>query len=142
MHEEVVKFGRRFLLTVTGPDPDRRFDATIQDPATGAMLTRTPVRGRSAEEARERALEVLHNLLSIERLQEAIIAAARALAPGAQVELSEDARSIHAELSGPWELAQPFALPRDDVYDPAFDPQAIAERVRAHFDTYLRKRGS
>lgn len=141
MGEEVVKFGRRFVLTIDGPDRDRRFSATIHEAATGRILTRTPVRGRSAEDARDRALEVMHNLISIERLQEAIVAVTRELAPGARVELTEDAQAVRAELRGEWELARPFAVPRDEVYDPEFDLEATSARVRAHFAAYLRRSG-
>lgn len=139
MGEEVVIFGRQFVLTIDGPDPDRRFSATIHDPATGAVLTRTPVRGRSADDVRDRALEVMHNLLSIERLAEAIITVARELAPGSRVEMSEDARSIRADLSGAWELTRPFSVPREEVYDPAFDLEAASTRARAHLAAHLRK---
>ncbi len=139
MHDEVVIFGRRVVLTVEGPDHDRRFSATIHEPGSGRVLTRTPVRGRSAADARDRALEVLHNLIGIERLQEAIVAVARELAPGALVELTEDAQAVRADVSGAWALALPLAVPRDEVYDPEFDPEAFAVRVRAHFATHLRR---
>jgi len=139
MPEEIVVFGRRFVVTVDGPDADRRYGATIREIGTGRLLTRNPVRGRSPDDARDRALEVIHNLLGIERLQEAIVAVARELAPGAEVDLTEDAHAIRADLSGAWELAIPFALPRDEVYDPEFDPDGARERVRAHFAAHLRR---
>jgi len=141
VREEVVVFGRRFDVRVEGPDADRRFSATIREAGTGRLLTRTPVRGRSADDARERALEVLHTLLGIEGLQEAIVAIARELAPGAAVELTEDAHAICADLSGPWALAVPLALPREEVDDPAFDPEAARARIRAHFQAHLRRTG-
>lgn len=139
MPEEIVVFGRRFAVTVDGPDADRRYGATIRETGTGRLLTRNPVRGRSPDDARDRALEVIHNLLGIERLQEAIVAVARELAPGAEVDLTEDAHAIRADLSGAWELAIPFALPRDEVYDPEFDPDGARERIREHFVAHLRR---
>jgi hypothetical protein len=142
MPEEIVVFGRRFIVTVDGPDADRRYGATIREIGTARLLTRNPVRGRSPDDVRDRALEVIHNLLGIERLQEAIVAVARELAPGAEVDLTEDAHAIRADLSGAWELAIPFALPRDEVYDPEFDPDGARERVRAHFTAHLRRSGS
>ncbi|MDR7468387.1 MAG: hypothetical protein QN141_12020 [Armatimonadota bacterium] len=141
MAEEVVVFSRRFVISVEGPDADRRFSATIRDRTSGQVLTRTPVRGRSAAEVRDRALEVLHNLVGLERVQEIILEIARALAPGAIVEISEDAQAVYVRLTGPWELAVPFALPRDDLYDPGFDPEDAREKIAAHFTTHLRPGG-
>lgn len=142
MTEEVELFGRRVLLAIEGPDADRRFSATIRDLSTGRLLTRNPVRGRSAGDARDRALEVMHNLLGIERLQEVILAVAREVAPGAGVDLTEDAQSIRANLTGPWVLAVPFALPREEVYEPDFDPDGVRGRVRDHFAAHLRRSGA
>lgn len=142
MTEEVELFGRRFLLAIEGPDEDRRFNATIRERSTGRLLTRNPVRGRSAGDARDRALEVMHNLLGVERLQEVILAVAREVAPGAAVDLTEDAQSIRADLTGPWALAVPFALPREEVYEPDFDPDLMRGRVRDHFAAHLRRSGA
>jgi len=140
--EEIVVFGRRFALAVEGPDADRRFSVTIREIVTGRVLTRTPVRGRSAADARDRALEVMHNLLGIERLHEILVDVARELAPGAEVDLVEDARAIHAGLTGGWELTVPFAIPRDEVYDPDFDPDSVRELIREHFAARLRRAGA
>lgn len=139
MPEELAVFGRRFVVSIDGPDADRRYSATIREIGSGRPLTRNPVRGRSPDDARDRALEVMHNLLSIERLQEAIVAVARELAPGAEVDLTEDAHAIRADLLGPWELAVPFSLQRDEVYDPEFDPDGARERIREHFVAHLRR---
>lgn len=141
MADDVEVFGRRLRLRIEGPDADRRYSAYIDDLQRGRALTRTPVRGRSAADARDRALEVAHNLLGIERLQERIVAVTRALAPGAEVELTEDARGVGAELSGAWALAVPLVIDREAVYDPAFDLSAAEELIRAHFTTYLRQAG-
>jgi len=140
--EEVVVFGRRFILTVEGPDADRRFSATIREQASGRPLTRAPVRGRSAADARDRALEVMHNLVGLERLQEIVAEVTGELAPGARVDLTEDAHAIHADLSGGWELAVPFVLSRDAVYDPGFDPEEARAILRAHFAAHLRRSGT
>lgn len=139
MADEIVLFGRRFAVAIEGPDADRRFSATIREVPTGRVLTRSPVRGRSADDACDRALEVMHNLLGIERLHEIIVDVARELAPGAVVDLAEDARAIQAGLSGGWELAVPFAIPRDEVYDPAFDPERARALIREHFAAHLRR---
>lgn len=137
--ESIVVHGREFRLVVQGPDSLRRYSAVISDPVTGRTLTRTPVRGRSPDDVRDRALEVMHNLLGIERFQELVVVVAGELAPGAAVDLTEDAQAIHAELAGPWVLAAPLAVPRDDVTDPASDPLALRARIEAHFRAHLRR---
>ncbi len=139
MDDDVEVHGRRLRLRIEGPDADRRFNAFIDDVAGGGPLTRHPVRGRSAEDARDRALEVAHNLLGIDRLQELIVGIARDLAPGARVDLTEDAAGIHADLAGSWALGVPFTVERDEVYEEAFDPDALRERVRLHFAAHLRR---
>lgn len=141
MADEVEVFGRRFTVAVEGPDADRRYNAVIREVGSARPLTRNPVRGRSRADARDRALEVMHNLLGIERLQEIVVEIARELAPGARVELEEDARRIQAGLSGPWMLAEPFAVDRDEVYDPEFDPEQTRPFIREHFQTHLRRSG-
>lgn len=138
MPDEVEVFGRRLRLRIAGPDAGRRFSAVIDDIERGRPLTRAPVRGRSAADARDRALEVAHHLVLIERLQEIIAEVAGDLAPGALVELTEDARGIRAGLSGAWELAVPLVIERNDVYDPAFDLSAAEEKIRRHFASHLR----
>jgi len=117
----------------------RRFSAVMIEVATGRLLTRTPVRGRSAADARDRALEVMHNLLGIERFHEQVRAVAARLAPGAAVDLTEDAQMLHAGVSGAWELSVPLVVARDDVTDPDADPQVLRERIEAHFRAYLRR---
>ncbi|TMJ02517.1 MAG: hypothetical protein E6H01_06630 [Bacillati bacterium ANGP1] len=139
--EEITVHGRTFQLTIEGPDGLRRFSAIMTDVATGRPLTRNPVRGRSAADARDRALEVMHNLLGIERFYDQVLAVAAQLAPGAAVDLTEDAQAIHAEVSGTWELGVPLAVARDDVTDPEADPIVLRERIEVHFRTHLRRVG-
>jgi hypothetical protein len=141
MDDQIEVFGRRLRLRINGPDADRRFSAFIDDLDHGRPLTRNPVRGRSAADARDRALDVAHNLIGIERLQELVIRVAGELAPGARVELSEDARSISASLTGGWELAVPLLFERDEVYDPEFDPGTLEAEIRSHVATHLRRAG-
>lgn len=142
MSDDVVVFGRRFTIAVEGPDGDRRYNATIREVGSGRALTRNPVRGRSRADAWDRALEVMHNLLGIERLQEIVVEIAREMAPGAGVELEEDARTIQAALSGPWTLDAPLSIDRDEVYDPEFDPERARPLIREHFQVHLRRAGS
>src|SRR5437867_11504574 len=98
--EDVIVYGRRFQLTIDGPDAMRRFSAVMIEVATGRVLTRTPVRGRSAADARDRALEVMHNLLGMERFHEQVRAVAARLAPGASRDVTESAWMLHAGVSG------------------------------------------
>lgn len=135
--EEIVLHGRRFLLTIEGPDSARRFSANVQEISTGRMLTRNPVRGRSADDVRDRALQVMHNLLGIERIQEEVTAVAAELAPGASVDLTEDANAIHADVSGPWMLDVTFAVPRDELEE-GLDIGGLRSRIREHFQSHLR----
>src|SRR5437870_12388212 len=110
--EDVIVHGRRFQLTIDGPDAMRRFSAVMIEVDTGRALTRTAVRGRSAADARDRALEVMHNLLGIEQFHEQVRAVAARLAPGAAVDLTDDAQFLHAEVSGPSDLSMPLAVSR------------------------------
>lgn len=137
--EEIIVHGRRFQLAIDGPDALRRFSAVMTEVATGRVLTRTPVRGRSAADARDRAVEVMHNLLGIERFHEQVRAIAAQLAPGAIVDLTEDAQTLHAQVSGGWELRVPLGIARDDVTDPEADAGALRHRIEAHFRAHLRR---
>lgn len=139
--DDITILGRRLSLHVAGPDDARRFSVSIVDAATGRTLTRTPVRGRSAADARDRALEVAYNLLSIEYFQEQVIAVAADLAPGATVELTEHAHAIMADLTGPWTLAVSLTVPREDVTDPDGNPDDLRARIREHFRTHLQRAG-
>ena len=138
LQEEITLHGRRFTLTIEGPDSTHRYSAYIREISTDQLLTRNPVRGRSASDARDRALEVMYNLLGIERLQSEIIALAAEVAPGATVDLTEDAQAIRAELQGPWHFTEPLAFPRDEVADPQADIDELRAHIRAHFQSFLR----
>ncbi|MGH2349812.1 MAG: hypothetical protein ACRDFT_10170 [bacterium] len=136
--EYVDIHGRSFAVVIDGPDDAARYSATITERSTGRMLTRTPVRGRSVEDARERAADVIRNLTAIERLQAEAVAAITEFAPGAVIELTEDAGAIRADVSGGWRLALPLTLPREDITDPDADLEAWAKYVREFLAAYLR----
>lgn len=136
--EHIELHGRAFTVTIDGPDDARRYSAHIVEPGTGRTLTKTPVRGRSVDDVVGRAVEVIRNLTVIERLQAEAVAAGRALAPGATVELTEDAAAIRADVVGAWTLDPPLSLPRDQVTDPDADLDAWAAYVRDYFAAYLR----
>ncbi|MGH9201342.1 MAG: hypothetical protein ACRD2A_08910, partial [Vicinamibacterales bacterium] len=88
-------------------------------------------------DARDRALQVIQNLVGIERIQEEILVVAREIAPGATVDLTEDAHAIRAELSGPWVLDAPFAVSRDELEE-GLDVGSLRQRIREHFQLHLR----
>jgi hypothetical protein len=136
--EPLTIHGRTFVVVIDGPDDDARYSATITEDATGRTLTRTPVRGRSVEDVRARAADVVRNLTAIERLQAEAVAAITALAPGAVIELTEDAHAIRADVSGGWILHAPLTLPRDEITDPDADLEAWATYVRDHLAAYLK----
>jgi hypothetical protein len=137
--EVITVYGRRLRVVINGPDSSRRYNAVVTVLDSGRLLTRSPVRGRSPADARDRALEVMYTLLGIERLQEQILAVAAEMAPGATVELTEDAQAIHADLSGGWELTAPLAVARDVVTDPGTDFAVLRAQIEGHFQTHLRR---
>ncbi len=136
--EHIAMHGRTFTVVIEGPDDAARYSAHITEPATGRTLTRTPVRGRSVEDARETAIDVIRNLVTIERLQAIIISTTASLAPGATVDLTEDVEAIRAEVSGAWMLSRPLALPRSEVTDPDADLDAWAKYIQEFLAIYLR----
>lgn len=136
--EQLTYLGRQFVLICEGPVEGNRYEVHIRVLPDGRLLTRAPVRGRTLEDARDRAHEVVYTMVGIERLQETILAVAAELAPEATVELTEDAQAIRADLTGAWQLAVPLAVSRDVVADPGFDLEAVRVQVRAHFLAHLR----
>ncbi|HEX4841747.1 MAG TPA: hypothetical protein VFV60_06235 [bacterium] len=137
--EVITVYGRRLRIVINGPDGSRRYNAVVTVLDSGRLLTRSPVRGRSPADARDRALEVMYTLLGIERFHEQILAVAAEMAPGATVELTEDAQAIHADLSGGWELTAPLTVARDTVTDPGTDFAALRAQIEGHFHTHLRR---
>jgi hypothetical protein len=136
--EQTEVHGRTFTVVIDGPDADARYSATIIERSTGRTLTRTPVRGRSADDVRARAAEVIRNLTAIEWLQAEAVAAITELAPGAVIELTEDANAVRADVSGGWILQSPLSLSRDEITAPDADLEAWAKYVRDFLAAYLR----
>ncbi len=137
--EQLRLHGRQFVLTCVGPVEANRYEVHIREMPGGHLLTRAPVRGRNPDDARDRALEVMRTMLGIERLQKEIIMVAAELAPGADVELTEDAHAIYADLTGPWQLSSPLAIPRDDVTDPELEVDVLRARIRDHFLAHVTR---
>ncbi|MGH2396954.1 MAG: hypothetical protein ACRDFW_08200 [bacterium] len=125
-------------MTIEGPDGDRRFNAYIKESRTGRLLTRNPVRGRSVDDVRDRALQVMLNLIGIERIQEEVLAVAAEVAPGTSVDLTEDALTIRASLTGSWQFDVPFTVSRDELEE-GLDIESLRLRILEHFHSHLRE---
>ncbi len=135
--------GRRFVLLIEGPVPPGRFEIRIWEGRRGSgsgQYLRAPIRGRDVEEARERALEVLHNYVGLDRFRVLVEEVAREVTPGAQVDVSEDARDVVIRLEGRYTLGVPLAVSRDGVLDPEADQDSLRALVRAHLKTHARAR--
>lgn len=142
--ESVLVYGRRFVLLVEGPVPAGRYEARVWE---GRLVPwrrpylRTAIRGRDPDEARERALEVLHNSVGLDRFRRLVEDTAAKLTPGARVEVGEDARDVVVTLAGPYTLLVPLAVSRDDVLERDADLDRLRDLVRAHLKAYARRPG-
>jgi len=139
--EEVVNvLGRPFLLLIEGPVLPGRFEVRVWEgtrrgPRTGQYL-RAPIRGRDVDEARERALEVLHNYVGLDQFRLLVEEVAAEMAPGARVAIKETARDVivTVDRSG---HSNPLAIRREQILAPG----ASLEGLRAVVRTYLRTSG-
>lgn len=142
--EELVDvFGRRFVLLIEGPMAGGRYEIRIWEGRRGPrdrQFLRAPIRGRDVDEARERALEVLHNYVGLDRYRLMVEEIAHELAPGSTVEVGEDARDLRVALEGAYRLAVPLIMSRGQVLDPDADPERLREAVRAHVQAHIRPR--
>jgi len=134
--------GRRFVLHIEGPATDGRFDIRVwedrQRPASRPYL-RAPIRGRDVEEARERALEVLHNYVGLDQFRLLAEGVAAELAPGARVEIRENAREVVITLGPPYALRSPLAVPRGLILNPATPEAQLRAVVRTHFEAHVER---
>ena len=139
--ESVDVLGRRFVLLIAGPVPPGRFEIRIWEGRRGStrrQYLRAPIRGRDVEEARERALEVLHNYVGLDRFRLLVEEVAREVAPGAEVDVAEDARDVVIRLEGRYTLGVPLAVSRDGVLNPEADQGSLRALVRAHLRAHAR----
>lgn len=142
--EAVVVLGRRFTLLIEGPVPPGRYEGRVWD---GTILPwrrpylRAAIRGREPGEVRERALEVLHTYVGLDRFRRLVETIAARVAPGARVEVGEDARDVIVTLAGRYTLLVPLAVARDDVLDRDADVDGLRRLVRGHLQAYVRPRG-
>jgi hypothetical protein len=142
--EAVTVLGRRFVLLTEGPVPPGRYEVRVWEGSRRPWrrpYLRAPIRGRDADEARERALAVLHNYVGLDRFRLMVEDVARRVAPGAAVDVGEDARDVVIRLSGSHTLLVPLAVGRDQILDHDAEVGRLRGLVQAHFEAYVRARG-
>lgn len=123
--------------------PPGRYEVRIWEGRVGGRASqylRAPIRGREVEEARERALEVLHHHVGLDRFRLVVEEVARQVLPGAEVELGEDARDVTVTLAGRYALRVPLVISRDRVRDPDVDLASLRALARAHLQTNAVRR--
>lgn len=141
LDERADVLGRRFTLRIEGPLPPGRYQVRVwqgrRTPWKRPYL-RAPIVGRSPDEARERALEVLYNYVGLDRFRLMVEEIARRAAPGAGVEVGEDAREVTVMLTGLYSLDVPLVVSRGEVLDRGADAERLRGLVRAHLDAYAK----
>ncbi len=132
--------GRPFVLRFEGPI-DGRFDVWIWEGkrrrAGARPYLKAPIRGRDIEEARERALEVLHNHVGLDQFRLLAEEVAAELAPGARVEIREDARQVIVTLAPPYTLHLPLAVPREAILGTNASESGLRMTIRKHLETQI-----
>ena len=135
--EEVVDvLGRAFVLLMEGPMPPGRFEVRIWEGTRRgpgpAQYLRAPIRGRDADEARERALEVLHNYVGLDQFRLAVEEVAAELAPGARVSIRETAREVIVTVEAPGHPKPPLAIRREQILAPDASFESLRVAIRRH----------
>lgn len=139
--ERIEVLGRLFTLRAEGPLLSGRYEIRIYEgrrtPWRKPYL-RAPIRGRSLEEARERAVEVLHTYAGLDRFRVMVEDVAQRVAPGGGVEIGEDAQEVTVVLTGPYFLEVPLVISRADVLDRRADLEHLRGLVRSHLEAYAK----
>lgn len=137
--EEVELYGRRFTFRYTARPEIRRMEVEILEGAgpTARAYVRAPVRGRTPDDARDRAWEVLRNYAGLDRYLGLVAKEVRVAAPDATIVVEEDARMIRVELRGTRRLRYPLTLVREDAVDPDRSEEDLVAFIRAHLEAYL-----
>jgi len=132
--------GRPFVLRFEGPT-EGRFDVWVWEGkrrrAGARPYLRAPIRGRDIEEARERALEVLHNYVGLDQFRLLAEEVAAELVPGARVEIRENARQVIVTLAPPYALRQALAVPRDAILGPDASESGLRMTLRKHLEAQI-----
>lgn len=137
--ESIDVLGRRFVLVVEGPVPPGRYEIRIWEGRRrfGARpYLKAPIKGRDADEARERAIEVLHTYVGLEQFRRLVEEIAAQVAPGSRVEVTETVREVTIVLGGRYSLQKPLVLPRDEVLDPSTSSDHLRGVVRTHLQAH------
>lgn len=137
--EHVDLYGRRFIFRFTPRPGAQRVEVEIlEGSGTGPRTyVRTPVRGRTAADARERAWEVLRNYAGLDRYLATVTRVVQVLAPGCTLAVEEDAQMIRVDLRGPRRLRVPLVLAREDALDPERTEEELTSFIRLHLEAYL-----
>ena len=135
--EEVVDvLGRSFVLLIEGPVPPGRFEVRVWEGTRRgprpAQYLRAPIRGRDADEARERALEVLHNYVGLDQFRRAVEEVAAELAPGARVSIRETAREVIVTVEASPRSHRPLAIRREQILAPGASLEDLKATMRRH----------
>jgi hypothetical protein len=119
-----------------GPMPPGRFEVRIWEGTRRgpgpAQYLRAPIRGRDADEARERALEVLHNYVGLDQFRLAVEEVAAELAPGARVSIRETAREVIVTVEAPGHSKPPLAIRREQILAPDASVESLRVAIRRH----------
>jgi len=137
--EEIELYGRRFTFRFTSRPEMRRVEVEILEGAGHAArpYVPSPVRGRTTEDARERAWEVLRKYAGLDRYLTLVARVVQAVAPGSTLAVDEDARTIRVDLRGPRRLRFPLTLVREDALDPERTEEELTTFIRSHLEAHL-----
>jgi len=140
--ERIRVMDRTFVLVLEGPVPPGRYQVRVWErwrlPWSPPYL-RAPILGRTPQEARERAVHVLHTHVGLDRFRLLVEDVARRVVPGASVEIGENADEVVVTLAGSHHLEVPLAVLRRDVLDGG-GIHRLRGLVRAHLEAYARAR--
>jgi xanthine/CO dehydrogenase XdhC/CoxF family maturation factor len=134
-------FGVVYRFCFRGPvEEPPRWEVAVLD-LGGVPVVPRPVRGRTEDETRWRAEEVLRTWAAVRRLHAAAARAAVRTAPGAEVVLNERAEELEVELAGPWVLRAPYLASRDQVTDPHRTEEEWETSLELHFRSHAVRVG-
>lgn len=134
-------FGTEYRFSFRGPvDKPARWEVAILDPEGMAVVPRR-IRGRTEDEARWRAEEVLHTWVAVRRLHAVASRAAARVAQGSEVVVYERAGELEVELIGSWALRVPFVASREQVADPSRSEEEWEADLEAHFRGHVIRAG-
>jgi hypothetical protein len=139
-HDELVEiYQRRFTLRFFPRPEIQRVEVEIWVGNGSAVrpYTRTRVRGRTVDDARERAWEVLRNHAGLDRYLALVAREVQAADPGAALRVEEDAQVIRVDVQGARHLRYPLTLARDDALDPDRGDEELIAFIRHHLEAYL-----